>query len=84
MVYLLFSLAICKYVFHGHLKFAHVILPEPILVPANGTEHGTLFTHYGQIENLVPLRVEVFVYGRRSFLGVSEGENEVLQLSAWC
>jgi hypothetical protein len=77
--YLLSSVLICKYIFNRDIKFAHVVFPKSVLVPAAGIEYEAVFAHNRHIEGLIPYWIEGFVDGRGGFFCVSEGKNEVLE-----
>jgi len=48
--HLLDRLPVCKDVFKGDIKLAHVILAETILVPADGFKKQAINTSHGKVE----------------------------------
>jgi hypothetical protein len=55
------------------VKFAQVVFPESVLVPAADIQQQALDSIDRQVALFVPLGVEVFRYGMRDMFGVVEG-----------
>lgn len=80
---LLLGEGIREQVLEDDVKLAHVVLAEPVLVPAADLEEEALLAHDGQVQYRVPFGVERLVDGGRGFLCVAEGQDEVLRRSAF-
>jgi len=73
--HLLDRLPVCKDVFKGDIKLAHVILAETILIPADGFKKQAIDASHGKIERLVPLGVESLGYDGCSLARVADGDD---------
>jgi hypothetical protein len=68
---LLSSVAVCKDVLESNVELAHVVFAKAILVPAHSLEQQTRDARDGEVEGLVPFRVQCLVDYRSGFTRVS-------------
>jgi hypothetical protein len=65
-------------VFQGNVEFAHVILSEAVFIPQDDFQEQALDPDDGEIEGLVPFRVQCLADDGGCFSGVTQRQNEIL------
>jgi len=77
-IYLLRCLPVPEYLFESNVELAHIVLAEAVFVPADSLKQHTLYACDGQVESLVPFRIECLWYNRSSFPRIAKCQNKVL------
>lgn len=75
---LLDGLAIREDLLDGHVEFAHIVVPEAVLVPTHRLQQHILWAIDRQLERNVPFRVEIFVDDRSRLIGITKVQHQKL------
>ena len=76
--------AVEKDIFERHVKLAHVVFAEAIFVPADHLKQEAVEAANGQVDELVPFRVQRFGNGNGGASRISEGQDEILRRRRSC
>lgn len=71
-------------IFERHIKLAHVVFAEAILVPADHLKQETVEASDGQLDELVPFRVQRFGNGNGRASSISKGQDKILWRRSPC